>query len=97
MQSDVVNQISGWSLFKLVGGTPAALGAGSLLSGCGEDAARPSASYVNRNLNFFFYTVLVESLQCAHKDKGCRFKTTDANDDAGSVLVDAIRIRRQTT
>jgi hypothetical protein len=94
MQSDVVNHINRWSLFKLVGGTPAALGAGSLLSACGEEAGRPSANYVNRNLSFF-YTVPGESLQRPPKDKGDRFGTTDTNDDAGSV--DAICIRRQTT
>lgn len=86
MQSNLVNQINRRSLFKLAGGTAAALGAGSLLAACSDDAAGggTSASYVNKNLNFFFYTVLVESLQRAYKDHGYKFETTDAKGDAST-------------
>jgi ABC-type sugar transport system substrate-binding protein len=65
----------------------AALGTAGLLGACSQGSggsSASSASYVNKNLNFFFYTVLVEALQRAYKDTGYKFETTDAKGDAGT-------------
>jgi simple sugar transport system substrate-binding protein len=63
-----------------------ALTAAPLLSACGDEAASggKSASYANKNLNFFFYTVEVEALKRAFKARGYEFATTDAKGDAAT-------------
>ena len=60
--------------------------AGSLAacSSSGQSSSGKPASYANKNLDFFFYTVLLESLKRAYKKHGYVFQTTDAKGDAGT-------------
>jgi simple sugar transport system substrate-binding protein len=90
MLSDITSaHLNRRSLLKFMGVSAVALGTPGLLGACSSEASGSgsggtTASYVNKNLNFFFYTVLVESLQRAYKDHGYKFETTDAKGDAGT-------------
>jgi simple sugar transport system substrate-binding protein len=86
--NDAIAGINRRSLLKAAGGAAVALGFAPALAACGAGGSSggsggSTASYVNKNLNFFFYTVLVETLERAYKDAGYTFETTDAKGDAG--------------
>jgi simple sugar transport system substrate-binding protein len=85
-------EISRRTLLKAGVGGSLALGAAQLLSACGSGggqggpsgASKGTANYANKNLDFFFYTVLVEALQRSYKEHGYAFETTDAKGDAST-------------